>query len=177
MRLARNFPSTGVTEMESHTINARGFAAANLVRKLGRVEYFWSRVTKQPSGCWEWDKPDNHGYGRIYIKDGRRLAHRYSYELANGPIPSGMCVCHRCDNRRCVNPAHLFLGTYLDNARDKAVKGRCRNVTGEQHPNAKLTSAHVALIKARAGTDAELARRFGVAPPTVRKVRIGESWR
>lgn len=95
---------------------------------MDRVELFWTRVTKGES-CWEWQGNRNRlGYGVIRVEPGRLarrvLTHRFSWELHNGPIPSGLFVCHRCDNPPCVNPAHLFLGTMRDNTRDMMAKGR-----------------------------------------------------
>lgn len=90
-------------------------------------EVFNKRVAKGP-GCWEWTGSRNTaGYGVISSKGRKRMAHRVSYEIANGPIPDGMLVCHRCDNPKCVRPDHLFLGTSRDNAQDAASKGRVSN--------------------------------------------------
>lgn len=66
------------------------------------------------------------GYGKLKSDDGLIGAHRASWILANGPIPDGLCVLHRCDNPPCVNPAHLWVGTHADNAADKVAKGRAR---------------------------------------------------
>ena len=74
--------------------------------------------------CWDWQGAICVGYGTIGNKYKYRGAHRYSWELSNGPIPKGLCVLHKCDNRRCVNPDHLFLGTKGDNNRDRVKKGR-----------------------------------------------------
>lgn len=84
---------------------------------------FWAQIEKTDS-CWNWTGARNPRYGMIK-RDGRRVgAHRVSWELANGAIPQGLWVLHRCDNPRCVRPDHLFLGNRLDNMRDMGAKGR-----------------------------------------------------
>lgn len=96
------------------------------------AERFWEKVRKGP-GCWEWTSArDTNGYGRITDRPGARLlgvgrtrsASRVAWEIVNGPIPPGLCVCHYCDNPRCVRPEHLFIGTRKDNVLDCVAKGR-----------------------------------------------------
>lgn len=87
-----------------------------------------ARINKAPSGCWEWRAAisADTGYGALSVNGRVTGAHRASFQEFNGPIPRGMCVCHRCDNRCCINPDHLFLGTKLDNTLDALSKGRLR---------------------------------------------------
>lgn len=121
------------------------------------------------------------GYGHmIYLKRDYN-AHRVSYELANGPIPDGMHVLHKCDNQPCVNPAHLFLGTHTDNMHDMDAKGR--KPRGERTLRNKLTEADVREIRSRFErkgvkfTNApELAARYGVTSGTVINAARGITW-
>jgi len=119
-------------------------------------------------GCWEWMGCLSNGYGNITWNGRQILAHVLSYKLFRGPIPAGMFVCHHCDNRMCINPAHLFCGTQADNMRDCVAKGRInRNPRrwGENHPDSKLTERQVLQMRALFGSgvkQADLARMFGV---------------
>lgn len=99
-----------------------------------------------------------------------------SYELAHGPIPTGLMVLHRCDNRPCVNPAHLFLGTAADNAHDRDAKGR--GARGERQGQKKLTWAAVRAIRERyrRGLGAGLAREFGVSGAMVSIIIHRKGW-
>ncbi len=101
-------------------------------------ERFWKRVDKKSlDECWEWTgKQDKFGYGRIKCgkRHGRHIsAHRLSYEIANGPIPTGLLICHRCNNPRCVNPRHLYAGTHRDNSRDRSLKINGKAVKPPSH--------------------------------------------
>lgn len=96
-------------------------------------EKFWSKVAKS-DGCWEWQGARRgNGYGVIYKQGKGTQAHRLSWTITNGAIPAGMYVCHKCDNRPCVRPDHLFLGTHTDNMRDCGAKGRNVGRRGMAH--------------------------------------------
>lgn len=148
------------------------------------VERFWSLFDVTP-GCWEWRGPTNNmGYGKFNMRHAAdvwrpRYAHRVSWHLEHGD-PGALHVCHRCDNPRCVNPAHLFLGTQAENMADCATKGRATNggeVRGERHGNAKLTDELVREIRASAERGTVLAKRYGVTPTVICAVRKGHIWR
>lgn len=153
--------------------------------------HFWRLSARTVGdGCWLWQGDINHaGYGRLHIggRKGRQvLAHRYSYELHYGPLPPGINVCHKCDERypkgdftyrRCVHPDHLFAGTQADNIADAIAKGRL-NMKGEANPQARLSIESVRAIRDDMNsTLSELAARFGVSKATAWRVRSGHGWR
>jgi hypothetical protein len=145
-------------------------------------------------GCWIWNSyrkaPPTavNGYGNLKVQGTWWLAHRFSWTVANGPIPDGMMVLHKCDVPGCVNPAHLFLGTHADNMADKARKGRVRTGPAIQpmryvreraaHFNAKLSVTDVERIMSLRGvrSQPELAREYGVAPSTICRIMSGRRW-
>jgi hypothetical protein len=154
------------------------------MRRYGRLELptwqdrYWAKVDKNdPDGCWLWTGGTSSGYGTMGAGPDK-YAHRIGYILANGPIPAGMCVCHRCDVPRCVNPAHLFLGDIPANQQDMFEK--LRSTWGARSTLAKLTEDDVHEIRRllRAGLpQTEIAKRFGVSQPSIGNINTGKTWR
>lgn len=172
-----------------------------------KTDLFWALVAKvAPSECWIWQGQciKDQGYGFFFLRKGEFRAHRIAWLLTYGEIPKGLCVCHRCDNPPCVNPNHLFLGTALDNIRDRHSKGRSAagNASGRRrHPErftksrfplghtlgqgernvaAKLKECDVINIRrlyAKGTSQPALARRFNVKQSAISKVVLRRSWR
>lgn len=130
----------------------------------------------EESGCWNFAGAINSsGYGSVGIGGKTISAHRLAYEAANGPIQGAWSVCHHCDNRACVNPAHLFLGTTADNMKDRDQKGRGRKWHSVE--SRKLTPEQVREIRGRTDSTSALAARFGVSSQTVWAIQVGRKWR
>ena len=137
--------------------------------------------TQRGPGCWEWLGSRGHGYGWLGVGNRPRGAHRVAWEVNYGAIPAGLFVLHRCDNRGCVRPDHLFLGTPADNTADMMAKGRNGvnpdPLRGMRHSKAKLTDAKVRTIRASSDTHTALARRYGVTKQVISAVRKGTTWK
>lgn len=136
---------------------------------------------RAPGECWEWTGALSDGrYGSIGLDHTGRmgLAHRVSYEIYKGPIPAGLIVCHRCDNTKCVNPGHLFLGTHKDNMDDCLKKGR-RAQIGETTTTAKLTEDAVREIRntpKRKGNFLILMKKYGIGTSQLWRIRNRQAW-
>jgi hypothetical protein len=141
------------------------------------MKRFEDKVLKG-EGCWRWSAAKlPTGYGIFRLNGRNHYAHRLAYELWVGEISKGMFVCHRCDNPSCVRPDHLFLGTNRDNIADRTAKGRSHRPIGERNPKAKLSSEDVAAIRSDTGRSSDIAKKYGIAPDTVRHIRNRRIWR
>ena len=150
-------------------------------------ERFWKMADQSngPDSCWNWTGDHNrHGYGLFYVHKKTVTAHRMAYRLAFGEIPEGLFVLHGCDNRSCVNPAHLRAGTHEDNMRDMISRGRQSRKApplrlGEKAPSAVLTEEQVREIRQRRANGelgVKLAKEFGVTPENISSIVLRKSW-
>jgi hypothetical protein len=140
---------------------------------------FWAKVEKSEE-CWNWTASlSRAGYGTFALGGRPRIASRVAYTFANGPIPEGLCVCHSCNNRKCVKPAHLWLGTKKDNSRDMAQKKRCGkwDNRGVNNPLARLTEENVKHILVKEHSQAEYAKLYKVDRSCISLVQRGVNWR
>lgn len=129
--------------------------------------------------CWEWNLALSvDGYGRCYFNNVNVRAHRLSYELHYGTFPRHLSVCHKCDNPKCVNPTHLFLGTVQDNMKDKRVKGRSKGINrGVLNGSAKLSDEDVETIRHLATTNLyqwQIASIFNITQSHVCRILKGD---
>lgn len=146
-----------------------------------------NRIVKSQSGCWEWKGALRSGYGAIKLNGKVYGAHRISYQTFIGEIPEGFQVCHKCDNKKCINPEHLFVGTNSDNMIDCLMKGRIKIPDGKKfekgyrHPKRSLTDEQVKRIKEvmRSGfsnSPSEIGELFGVSRYRINDIRHGNTY-
>ena len=150
------------------------------------IARFWSKVKiGSPNECWEWQAGDNGtGYGKFYVGgegNPQKYAHRISWIVENGDIPEGLFLCHKCDNPKCVNPTHLFLGTQSENMKDASRKGRCKPsyIHGEACGRGKLKEEDIPIIKdmIRSGVSMNvIAKKYEVTKQSIFHIKTGRNW-
>ena len=138
-------------------------------RKADLGERLFSKVDKASDGCWNWTGAICNGYGAIQMWPLVKRAHRVMYEHIVGPIPKGKLLRHTCDNKRCVNPKHLLVGTKRDNGRDSVERGQFR-------PRNKLTPDQVICIRSDNRTLTAIAADYGVKPGAISRIKSGKRW-
>ena len=148
------------------------------VQELGPMRY----EIDDNLGCWNITSHslDSDGYPQLAVAGKKKKGHRLAYELVCGEIPSGMCILHSCDNRRCINPAHLWVGTVAENNRDAHAKGRSSggSLKGERNHKAKLTAEQVIYIRQHPEiNNCEMGRMFGVCDVSISDIRLYKHWR
>lgn len=150
------------------------------------IDRFTAKYIVAENGCWIWTAAKSGtGYGRLYPGYGGQgfkvAAHRFSYEHFKGKIPEGMFVCHTCDNRLCVNPAHLFVGSHTDNMNDMHSKGRGRKnyAKGGKHANAKFKDSDIPKIRGMRKNKIPfkvIAEQYNVSEYAIQDIVYGRSW-
>ena len=149
-------------------------------KRKSPVERFWEKVDVCGDNCWNWLACKRFGYGYLTVKYKKIQAHRLSWEYHYGPIPKDKFVLHKCDNKGCVNPSHLFLGTQKDNIRDMLKKNRQNYLRGVELPQTKLTPTQVVEIRGkytpRQYTYDKLAKEYGVSYTQVYRIVNKERW-
>lgn len=147
---------------------------------------FWAKVDRRgPDECWPWTGYCKEtGYGRLGMKGAQgRRAHRVAYELATGIVPGSACVLHRCDNPPCCNPAHLRLGTQLENIADREAKGRSAPPRlGEENHRTTLSSIQIREMRQRFDPDrrgniAQAAREYGLSKTGAKDILRRNTWK
>lgn len=144
------------------------------------INKFEKKFSKS-DGCWNWEYSlTTTGYGQLGFCEKIQKAHRVSWMLYRGDIPSGMCVLHRCDNRKCVNPDHLYIGDALQNAKDKYNRGRANHPAKKNHHAAKLTENDIVSIQEMSSKKSiyqkDIAKIFAVTPATISYIINGKRW-
>lgn len=154
-----------------------------------QIKQFNRRWELADNWCWNWIGPKTNGYGRISLgRERSEAAHRFSYRVVNGDIPEGMLVRHKCDNKACVNPLHLEVGTHADNSRDARERGitltgsrwhavKRKLPSGEKHHYAKLTAQDVIDIRNSNLSSYKIAKQYGMSDTHIRRIRNMGSWK
>ena len=148
-----------------------------------QTERFYSKISKdQQTGCWEWTAAlDRDGYGTFKLNGKKWRAHRLSWTIKNGDIPEDIVVCHSCDNRKCCNDAHLFLGNNRMNTYDAIRKRRKADTSGEANGRAKLTENKVIEVRYLCDqgllSQREISDRTGVSQSLISLIKAKKIWK
>ena len=128
--------------------------------------------------CWEWTgRRNKSGYGLTAIRGGSELAHRAYWQLVVGEVPVGLCLLHSCDNKKCVNPGHLRVGTHAENMAEAKERTRMRGLKGDKNHKAKITYEIADEIrKDVSSSNVSLGLKYGVSDVVISNVRLGKSW-
>ena len=156
--------------------SSRRAASKNQHTALPMPERFWN-YTKKDGDCLAWTgciRKD--GYGAFQLNSKSHLAHRIAYQLSSGEDHIALCVLHKCDNRKCVKPSHLFLGSQKDNIADMVSKQRQKGAVGEKHPNSKLNDMDILAIRNSSKGSAILAADYDVARCTIHRIKSRKAW-
>lgn len=138
---------------------------------------FWSKVNVVDAGnCWLWKRALRNGYGNFCINRVSTYAHRFAYEQTHGAIPDGMQILHRCNEKRCCNPAHLRVGTPAENTRDAYADGLICVRIGEEHHRSRLKARQVLEIHRDGRIYSAIAADYGIAITTVSSIKNGYTW-
>jgi len=144
-------------------------------RSKHTVDDVWRKV-QWSYGCWPWQGSlDNGGYGICRVENRTTRPHRVAFQFIYGPIPKGLQVCHRCDNRLCCRPSHLFLGTSAENTADREAKGR--GAKGSKQGNSKINEIQALSIRKDARSQNTIAREYGISQTTVWEIKCRRTWK
>jgi hypothetical protein len=156
-------------------------ASKNIGPRKTLEEKFWSKVNIQGDDeCWLWTGAKwGNGYGLLCLNPSSLLAHRLSWELHYGLVPDGLLVLHKCDVRNCINPKHLYVGTHIDNTRDRVERNRSSRSIGERSGKSKLKSGEVWLIRRLLGAKfsiRSIAKLFKISSNVIWGIKSGKRW-
>lgn len=152
------------------------------MREKSEIERFLEKTIPEPnSGCWLWIAGGRYkGYGSFRVGEKKQSAHRVSYRLFCGEVEGDLHVLHKCDVKCCVNPNHLFLGTNLDNMRDKVKKGRHVSSFGINNKSSKLDPEKVRIVRElnkNGMSERKIAKQLDVSKGSIHKILLGITWR
>lgn len=162
-----------------HMHYARELRAGALIPKAKESpqQYILNRIVVQPTSCWEWVKCKYLGYGRLVLNKKHWAAHVYSYVAFVGPVPVGLQINHKCHNRACVNPNHLYAGTQKENVRDMDDSFRRNQARGARAGNSKITDDVAKSIFNASGFGKDIAQQYGISQSLVYAIKNKKVWR